>query len=48
MDATDIEYAGFWLRVWASLIDTALLCALILPLLTAIYGRAYWDSARFI
>jgi len=48
MDATDIEYAGFWLRVWASLIDTVLVCALIFPVLTAIYGRAYWNSTKFI
>ena len=48
MDASDFEYAGFWIRVWASLIDTALVCALIFPVLTAIYGRAYWDSSKFI
>ena len=40
---TDLEYAGFWLRVWASLIDTVFLLLLTTPLLFAIYGRAYWD-----
>ncbi|MDZ4144261.1 MAG: hypothetical protein U1D29_06950 [Burkholderiales bacterium] len=25
MNSSDLEYAGFWVRVWASLIDTVLL-----------------------
>jgi len=48
MDSPELEYAGFWMRVWASLIDTVLVCALIFPLLTVIYGRAYWDSSKLI
>ena len=42
------RYAGFWLRTWASVIDTVLLAIPILPLLHAIYGRGYWDSASLI
>ena len=48
MDSTDLEYTGFWLRVWAAVIDTALISVLILPLLTAIYGAAYWDSSEIV
>ena len=48
MEPPELEYAGFWMRVWASLIDTVLVCALIFPLLTVIYGRAYWDSPKLI
>lgn len=45
---SDLEYVGFWKRVWASIIDTVLVGVLIGPLLTAIYGRAYWDSEKFV
>lgn len=40
----DVIYAGFWIRVLASLIDTVLLLLVIVPLLTAIYGKGYWFS----
>ena len=39
----DVEYVGFWARVGASLIDTALALVVIVPLLLAIYGKAYFD-----
>lgn len=42
MDNT--EYAGFWIRTGAALIDTVLLLMIILPLMTLIYGMAYWES----
>ena len=48
MDSPDLEYAGFWIRVWASLIDTVLVGALLFPILTAVYGRAYWDSSKLV
>ncbi|MDZ4131228.1 MAG: RDD family protein [Hydrogenophaga sp.] len=48
MNSSDLEYAGFWIRVWASLIDTALIALLIYPALTFLYGRAYWSSARLV
>lgn len=38
----DVEYVGFWLRVWASLVDTALLLVVIVPLLLAAYGGDYF------
>ncbi len=43
----DIQYAGFWIRVFASLIDTILMMIVILPVLTMIYGASYWGSASF-
>jgi uncharacterized RDD family membrane protein YckC len=39
----DIEYAGFWIRFLASLIDTLLTLAITLPLLYAVYGADYFD-----
>jgi len=45
---SELEYAGFWVRVWASLIDTVLLCILIYPPLMAIYGSSYWDNEALI
>lgn len=38
-ESTELEYVGFWLRVWASIIDTILLMFVIFPLLFAIFGR---------
>ena len=48
MDTSELEYAGFWIRVWASLIDTVLICIVVYPLLTAVYGDAYWESTDFV
>jgi len=38
------EYAGFWIRVGATLIDSILILLIILPILTAIYGNSFWMS----
>lgn len=43
MDNTEVEYAGFWIRLGASLIDTVLIMAITVPLLVSIYGWAYFD-----
>ena len=40
----DLEYAGFWIRTGAALIDSLLLLLIIGPVLTAIYGADYWFS----
>lgn len=48
MEASNLEYAGFWIRTWAALIDSLLLCIVLFPVLTAIYGWAYWDSADLV
>ena len=42
------EYAGFWVRTLAGIIDTILILIITLPLLTFIYGSEYWDSDQFI
>lgn len=41
------EYAGFWVRVGAALIDSILLFLVISPLMTAIYGMHYWTSPNY-
>lgn len=45
MSTDDIEYAGFWVRVAASLIDTLLVVGITIPLLLAIYGRSYFSGS---
>lgn len=45
---TELEYAGFWVRVGASLIDSLLLIILTLPITLMIYGDRVWDSDSFI
>ena len=44
----ELEYAGFWLRVWASLIDTVFLLLITVPPLFAIYGSAYWEYEGYL
>ncbi len=48
MDSTDLEYAGFWIRTWAAIIDTLLVCLVIFPILGVVYGREYWSSDQLI
>lgn len=42
------EYAGFWIRVGASLIDTLLLLLIIYPVLYLVYGPSYFSSDTLI
>jgi len=44
---SDQEYAGFWIRVGAALIDTVLIIIVTWPLLRLIYGPEYWKSEVF-
>jgi uncharacterized RDD family membrane protein YckC len=46
MATEEFEYAGFWVRVGASLIDTLVLLCVTMPLLWSIYGRAYFDAEQ--
>jgi uncharacterized RDD family membrane protein YckC len=39
-ESPDLFYAGFWIRVWASIIDSVLVMIVVLPLLRMIYGSA--------
>ena len=38
----DVEYAGFWIRTGAAIIDSIWIFIIIGPILTAIYGSGYW------
>lgn len=42
------EYAGFWIRVGASLIDSILLVIITAIPTTLIYGMGYWDASEII
>lgn len=44
MNNEEYEYAGFWIRVGALLIDTILVLMVTLPLTIMIYGNAVWES----
>lgn len=48
MQSTNFEYAGFWIRIWAAVIDMFLICVLTWPVLFAVYGSDYWSSAGLI
>jgi uncharacterized RDD family membrane protein YckC len=39
--ADEVEYAGFWIRVVAALIDTVLAMAILVPLVVHLYG---WEA----
>jgi uncharacterized RDD family membrane protein YckC len=42
------EYAGFWIRTGAAVIDSILVLIIIAPILTAIYGTEYWITESSI
>lgn len=42
------EYAGFWIRTGAAIIDSILMMIIIFPILTVIYGTSYWESELFV
>jgi len=44
----DVEYAGFWVRTGAALIDTILMLIIILPILIFIYGQEYLMGDSFL
>ncbi|MEC5128077.1 RDD family protein, partial [Verrucomicrobiales bacterium BCK34] len=43
MNSPSEQFISFWRRVWATIIDTILLCVLTFPPLIAIYGWSYFD-----
>ncbi|WP_426189648.1 RDD family protein [Massilia sp. DWR3-1-1] len=47
MDELDLEYVGFWPRVWASLIDTVIIFVVTTPLLLMVYGKNYYSLSGF-
>lgn len=48
MEFSDLEYVGFWPRFGATIIDSILIGIVTLPLLTVIYGEAYWTEDYII
>jgi len=46
MQEQNLEYAGFWVRTGATVIDTLLIMLITFPLLFAIYGWSYLDPQR--
>jgi hypothetical protein len=38
MNKQEQEYAGFWIRVGAALIDTVLILIVVTPILMSMYG----------
>ena len=46
MQEQHAEYAGFWVRVGATIIDTILIMLITFPLLVSIYGWAYFDTEQ--
>jgi len=40
-DTSEPRYAGFWLRLGASIIDIVVLLAIIVPIEIAVFGREY-------
>jgi uncharacterized RDD family membrane protein YckC len=40
----NVEYAGFWVRVGATFIDTILLMIITIPLVTMFYGQDYFTG----
>ena len=42
------EYAGFWIRVGATIIDTILILIITLPILTTLYGDSYWLGGSLV
>lgn len=46
MNTDSVQYAGFWVRVGAALIDTVLVACVTVPLLVAIYGWAYFEPSQ--
>ncbi len=47
-EETELEFAGFWSRTGATIIDTILLMLITVPLLISIYGTDYFTSEEMI
>ncbi len=46
MQKQELEYAGFWVRTGAAMIDTILLMLITFPLLISHYGWEYFDPEQ--
>ena len=43
-----VTYAGFWVRVGATLIDSLLLVLVTMPILVSVYGSGYFSSEEIV
>lgn len=48
MSKENLEYAGFWIRVGAGLIDTVMLMLIVAPVMYAVYGEDYFYSDQTV
>lgn len=48
MNTQQLEYAGFWIRTGAALIDGILILLITTPLLISIYGWEYLESEKMV
>ena len=46
MQDNEFEYAGFWIRTGAAIIDTILIILITFPMLISIYVWAYFDDEQ--
>jgi len=46
--ADTTKYAGFWIRVVATIIDTLLSAIILVPIVWMVFGRDYFTSDRII
>ena len=44
----EFEYAGFWIRIWASVIDLLLILLVTIPVLLGFYGSEYFESDAWV
>lgn len=47
MNDSELEYVGFWLRVWATVIDSILVSIILVPLVRLVYGDEY-ESLKLV
>lgn len=47
-ELNEYQYAGFWVRAWASLIDGFLILIITSPILIGIYGMEFFDSDQLV
>jgi uncharacterized RDD family membrane protein YckC len=48
MTTTNVKYAGFWIRIWASILDSIFIFALVTPFMVFIYGSEYWSGDKIV
>lgn len=48
VEENEYQYAGFWVRTGASIIDALLFCVITYPILIGIYGFEYFTSENIV